>query len=157
MNDLISSLRRSSISSKPAAATVTTPTLPPQIRHLLSQPETPVPRARNRRFDAYGRRIPPGPAPPRSWLEGSRHDPFGARRSLERILPTDVRHLPGLPDEERKGRTLQDTCLREMARQWEFVREYEKNNLADLPAGFRMKLLSYIAVYGPEEGVGFEG
>ncbi|KAH7391566.1 hypothetical protein BKA64DRAFT_108705 [Cadophora sp. MPI-SDFR-AT-0126] len=157
VNDLISSLRRSSISSKPAAATVTTPTLPPQIRHLLSQPETPVPRARNRRFDANGRRIPPGPAPPRSWLEGSRYDPLAGRRSQERILPTDVRHLPGLPDEKQKGRSLQDMCLREMARNWEFVREYEKNNLADLPPGMRMKLLSYIAVYGPDDGVGFEG
>ncbi|KAG4432991.1 hypothetical protein IFR05_011535 [Cadophora sp. M221] len=158
VNDLISSLRRSSISSKPATATVTTPTLPPQIRHLLSQPETPVPRARNRRrFDANGRRIPPGPSPPRSWLEGSRHDPLAGRRSEERRLPTDVRHLPGLPAEERKGRSLHDVCLREMARQWESVREYEKNNLADLPSGIRMKLLSYIAVYGPDEGVGFEG
>lgn len=48
-------------------------------------------------------------------------------------------------------------CLREMARHWEYVREYEKNNLADLPTGMRMKLLSYIAVYGPDDGVGFEG
>ncbi|KAL2061593.1 hypothetical protein VTL71DRAFT_6970 [Oculimacula yallundae] len=157
VNDLISSLRRSSISSKPPSATVTTPTLPPQIRHLLSQPETPVPRARNRRFDAYGRRIPPGPAPPRSWLEGSRHDPAAGRRSQARLLPTDVRHLPGLPEDARKGRSLQDMCMREMAREWEFVREYEKNNLADLPSGLRMILLSYIAVYGPHEGVGFEG
>lgn len=82
---------------------------------------------------------------------------MAGRRSEERRLPTDVRLLPGLPAEERKGRSLQDACLREMARQWEFVREYERNNLADLPSGIRMKLLSYIAVYGPDEGVGFEG
>ncbi|CZT03687.1 uncharacterized protein RCO7_07618 [Rhynchosporium graminicola] len=159
VNDIISSLRRSSISSKPATATVTTPTLPPQIRHLLSQPETPVPRARNRArgLDAYGRRLPPGPAIPRSWLEGSRHDPLVGRRSQVRFLPEDIRHLPGAPEDARKGRSLQDICLREMAREWEFVRKYEKNNLADLPTGTRMLLLSYIAVYGPHEGVGFDG
>lgn len=37
------------------------------------------------------------------------------------------------------------------------MREYERNNLADLPTTLRMQLLSYIAVYGPEDGVGFEG
>ncbi|OWP04578.1 hypothetical protein B2J93_4857 [Marssonina coronariae] len=75
VNDLISSLRKSTTSSPAsAAATITTPTLPPQIRHLLSQPETPLPRARIRRpFDANGRRIPPGPSAPSSWLESSRY------------------------------------------------------------------------------------
>lgn len=48
-------------------------------------------------------------------------------------------------------------CLRTMARDWEFIRDYERNNLADLPIGLRMLLLSYVAVYGPEEGVGAEG
>ncbi len=59
--------------------------------------------------------------------------------------------------EDGKGRRLQDICLRAMARNWEFVREYERNNLADLPTGLRMLLLSNIAVYGPDDGVGFEG
>lgn len=44
-----------------------------------------------------------------------------------------------------------------MARDWESIRHYEKNNLADLPTGVRTLLLSHIAVYGPEEGVGAEG
>lgn len=76
------------------------------------------------------------------------------------MFPSDVDHLPGLTqDGERlgKGKRLQDMCLRTMAREWDFVREYERNNLADLPVGVRMLLLSYIAVYGPDEGVGFEG
>ena len=75
------------------------------------------------------------------------------------MFPSDVDHLPGLAqDGERlgKGRRLQDMCLRIMAREWDYVKEYERNNLADLPVGVRMLLLSYIAVYGPEEGVGFE-
>jgi hypothetical protein len=52
---------------------------------------------------------------------------------------------------------LQDMCLRSIAHNWEFYKEYEKNNLADIPAALRILLLSNIALYGPEEGVGFEG
>lgn len=48
-------------------------------------------------------------------------------------------------------------CLRTMAREWEFVGEYESYNLAKLPTQLRMLLLSNIAVYGPEEGVGIAG
>jgi len=44
-----------------------------------------------------------------------------------------------------------------MAREWEFIREYEQHNLADLPAGLRSLLLSNIAIYGPEDGVGGAG
>lgn len=78
-------------------------------------------------------------------------------RGQQRVYPTDVEHLPGLTDGEGKGRRLRDVCLRTLARDWEFIKEYEKNNLVDLPTGLRMALLSAIAVYGPDEGVGFEG
>jgi hypothetical protein len=44
-----------------------------------------------------------------------------------------------------------------MARNWEYIREYERNNLADLPTPLRVLLLSNIAIHGPEEGVGYEG
>jgi hypothetical protein len=74
----------------------------------------------------------------------------------ERLFPHDISVLPGI-GERNGGRKLQDMCLRAMAKDWEFIREYEKNNLADLPTGLRMLLLSYIAVYGPEDGVGAEG
>lgn len=40
-------------------------------------------------------------------------------------------------------------CVRTMAKNWEFVEEWERNNLADLPVRLRMSLLSDIAVYGP--------
>jgi hypothetical protein len=53
--------------------------------------------------------------------------------------------------------TLQDVCLRNIARNWEDIQVYEQNNLAYLPMKLRTLLLSYIAVYGPEEGVGYEG
>lgn len=48
-------------------------------------------------------------------------------------------------------------CLRGLAYEWEFVREWEQNNLSDVPTGLRMALLSNIAVFGPEIGVGWEG
>jgi hypothetical protein len=44
-----------------------------------------------------------------------------------------------------------------MASNWEFIREYERNNLADIPTFLRVLLLSNIALYGPEQGVGHEG
>jgi hypothetical protein len=163
VNDLISSLRKSAFpTNTPPPATITTPTLPPQIRHLLAQPESapPRPRARTRpRFDASGRRIPPGPAPPRSWLEGSLHAPAGLRRrGQERVYPNDIGHLPGLEDAgDGRSTKLQEMCLRTMAREWEFVQVYEKNNLVDLPVGLRMRLLSNICVYGPDDGIGSEG
>lgn len=43
-----------------------------------------------------------------------------------------------------------------MAHNWEFIKEYEKYNLADLPTRLRVLLLSNIALHGPDEGVGYE-
>lgn len=103
------------------------------------------------------------------------------RRNKERVYPHDVDHLPGLEGNtvrqgrehlgfghdtdaastgsvpHRDRRTLQDMCLRRIASDWEVLQQYERNNLADLPTRLRMLLLSNIAVYGPENGVGFEG
>jgi hypothetical protein len=44
-----------------------------------------------------------------------------------------------------------------MARKWSFQRDYNRYYLATLPTNVRTILLSYIAAYGPEEGVGYEG
>ena len=70
--------------------------------------------------------------------------------------------LPGLGfqdggTEEGFPHSLQNTAMRTIARQWEDISQYEKYNLVDLPARLRMMLLSYIAVYGPDEGVGLDG
>ncbi|TVY48235.1 hypothetical protein LOCC1_G003897 [Lachnellula occidentalis] len=167
VNELISSLRKTQISvSSPGPSTTVTPTLPPHLRQLLSQPETPPPPPRvrdRRRVDANGRRLPAGPAAPRSWaLAGSRWAPSTSAlraRGDKRLFPAEVEHLPGLPTDGTDGgqRRLDNSCMRVMARNWEFVREYEKNYLADLPTKLRILLLSNIAVYGPEEGIGFEG
>ena len=77
-------------------------------------------------------------------------------RNAERVYPHDIDHLPGLGNDKeyvsfrdatddpnssfavhRDGRKLQDMCLRRIAQDWQFVRQYEKNNLADLPTGLR--------------------
>ncbi|KAH8775185.1 hypothetical protein BGZ57DRAFT_942082 [Hyaloscypha finlandica] len=164
VNDLISTLRKSQVNPSSAAAPsiATGKTLPPQIRHLLSQPETPAPKPRardRRRFDANGNRIPAGPAPPRSWLQSQNASSSSLTARREgRVFPARIDDLPGLGEAGGvKGNKLQDMCLRAMARDWEFIQEYERNNLADLPVAIRILLLSYIAAYGPDEGVGFGG
>lgn len=77
------------------------------------------------------------------------------KRGDERLFPTELGHLPGLPADG--GRRLDQLCMKAMAQNWEFIKKYEMNNLADLPTRLRILLLSNIAVYGPEEGIGFEG
>ncbi|KAH8804940.1 hypothetical protein F5884DRAFT_432500 [Xylogone sp. PMI_703] len=163
VNDLIVNLRKSQLTpdNLRTASPVVTRTLPPNVRQLLAQPETPAPtpRARTRpRFDENGRRLPSGPPPPRSWLSGSRHAPESMKTySNERLYPHDIEHLPGLPDSEDGEMGLRNMCLRHMARNWDFIKVYESNNLADLPTALRIRLMSYIALYGPEEGIGHDG
>ncbi|TGO37479.1 hypothetical protein BHYA_0096g00180 [Botrytis hyacinthi] len=175
VNDLINSARRLNISpiEHLRAASSLSPsshTLPPQIRHLLSQPETPSPTPRrplrSRRFDANGRRIPAGPAPPISWLEGRAHELPDVRRQFDlgeegRLIPRGVGYFPGLGDDINGNgpngrRSLLAICLKRLASDWQNMSVYESNNLALLPVSLRMGLLSYIAVYGPEEGIGFQ-
>jgi len=109
-----------------------------------------------------------GPAPPPSW--NLINDRLGSKkRTKDGLHPHDVNELPGLDAYPKKSRTaepraserdersLQNMCMRLMAVEWEFMREFERNNLAGLPTRLRMQLLSNIAVYGPVEGVGFEG
>ncbi|KAA8564298.1 hypothetical protein EYC84_011242 [Monilinia fructicola] len=147
VNDLINSARKIGISPTEhlRAASSLTPsphTLPPQIRHLLSHPETPSPTPRrpvhNRRFDANGRRIPAGPAAPRSWLEGSRHAPADVRRRFRlqqngeegRLFQRGVGYFPGLGGDtnghgRNGGRSLLEICLKTLARDWEEMSVYE--------------------------------
>ncbi|RDW91035.1 hypothetical protein BP5796_02200 [Coleophoma crateriformis] len=163
VNELISSLRKTQISTSEDqtrfSATVVTPTLPPSIRTLLAIPDTPPPRLRDRnrrRYDENGRRIPAGPAPPRSWLETSQHAPVAVRKvEYGRLYPHNVEHLPGVV--APVVGSLQDHCLKSMARNWLFIREYETYNLSDLPTRIRVLLLSYIAVYGSDQGIGYTG
>lgn len=163
MNELISNSRNSHPSAdnnRPASAIVSR-TLPPNLRHLLAHPETPTPAPRVRarpRFDENGRRLPSGPPPPRSWLATPRPAPKSMKTYRnERAYPQDIDHLPGLSELDVGQMGLRDMCLRQMANNWNFIKVYEINNLADIPTALRIRLMSHIAVYGPEEGIGSDG
>lgn len=64
------------------SAVVTQRTVPPALRHILNIPETapPAPKPGTR---VRGRRGPPGPAAPRSWLQSSTHAPEHVKRSAK--------------------------------------------------------------------------
>lgn len=124
------------------------PSVPPQIREILRLPEpgpAPPPRRRPRfgpRLDADGRRLPPGPAPPRSWLSLSRHSPR-LDFSDSSVEDFERRLLPGL---YRPGYgSLVDIVLRKMTLDWEFQRSYNMHYVHSLPDHLRMALISYLA------------
>lgn len=168
MNELLAGLRRAQISSEPReiASTNAAPSLPPTIRSILNIPDTPVPQPRRRqRTDAAGGRLPAGPAPPRSWLENSGYAGRAslgglqtsiyapkARTGSERLFPESLDHLPGIS----RISGLVGLCLKKMAMNWEFHRVYDQHYLASLPTPLREALLSFLAVYGPEEGIGYD-
>ncbi|KAK0665793.1 hypothetical protein QBC41DRAFT_327246 [Cercophora samala] len=160
VNELLADLRRAGLREggssqiRPVEALVQ-PTVPPSIRQILQLPETPAPRPRRPvRVDATGRRLPPGPAPPRSWVSrpagGSLYsDPRtliefgGAQNYAQRPLPG--MNLPA------KG-SLMDLVLKRFARTWDWQVEYCRYVLYELPTRVRGALLAYIGLYS-EKGV----
>ena len=171
VNDLISSLRRSQITPEQSAGagTVMAPSLPPQIQRILSLPETPPPRSRGREarrlFDENGRPRPAGPAPPKSWLKKAKVTRAGAGDSRQgRLYPETINHLPEISSQfetrikstGNKSRSLMNVCLRRMAMDWDFIAEWERNNLSSIRTRLRMDLLSNIAVLGLDYGIGYE-
>jgi hypothetical protein len=46
--------------------------------------------------------------------------------------------------------SLVDQALKSMAADWDYIAEYEQNNLPTLPIPLKTMLLSYLGVYGPE-------
>lgn len=158
------------------SSVVSNPTLPPNVRHLLAIPETaPLKPKRGRIFqrgervpDGVSRRAPAGPAAPMSWLHSSRHAPRNLRRVDENgQLPAStssrgVRRARGrynlstmdrsLPDLPQPG-SLMDTTMKSFARNWDWLVEYEQLNLATISVPLKATLLSYIALYGPDQGI----
>ncbi|KAF2103766.1 hypothetical protein NA57DRAFT_31036 [Rhizodiscina lignyota] len=152
------------------SAVLSSPTVPPHLRHLLSIPETAPPKPKIIRGQrALGRgRPPPGPAAPQSWLHMSRHAPryfgngSGAEETMKSTSSGGMRRARGrinltmldndMPAFPRLG-SLMDGALKTMARHWDSVLEYEQNNLATLPMALKSNLLSYIALYGPDNGI----
>nr|CAB91345.2 hypothetical protein [Neurospora crassa] len=98
VNQRLAELRRLGVNSNSNAqgALDVRPTVPPVIRDILQLPETPAPRPRpgrgrgGPRVDATGRRLPPGPAPPQSWLNRPAH---GILSTVPRQSGSDGRRL----------------------------------------------------------------
>lgn len=154
VNQLLASLRRTRLNggdqqASASVAEIAAPSVPPQIRQILSLPETPAPapRRRNRfipRLDPQGRRLPAGPPPPRSWLSQSRHAPR-LTLSSSAVADYDGRLLPGLfrPEE----RSLMDVVMRKLVLDWEYQRSYNLYYLYSLPDRVRMALISYLSTF----------
>ncbi|KAI5922611.1 tafazzin [Camillea tinctor] len=151
VNELLANLRRSNLNSNAARDnfSAATPSVPPIIRQILQIPETPAPEPRRlQRRVINGRRAPPGPPPPRSWisLSQSRHAP----PALKAGSAGHIQHwpLPGayLPSEG----SLIDMVMRRIATDWEQQREWNRFYLYTLPSRIRTALLSHVSeLYEP--------
>lgn len=147
-------------------ATITTHrAMPPEVRNLLDVPETAPPKPRpGARPPRINRRMA-GPAPPPSWLETSVHTPHHVRvRNLrqyrEEQMKAGYRHVPGdfsrlakLQGSLPSKRSLMHQTLKAMAQDWEFVSEYEANNLATIPVSLKSLLISYLSMYSSDQGI----
>ncbi|ROW05814.1 hypothetical protein VMCG_05320 [Cytospora schulzeri] len=152
VNELLASLRRTRLNGggQQASAEIAAPSVPPQIRQILSLPETPAPapRRRNRfipRVDPQGRRLPAGPPPPRSWVSQSRNAPALDSSISAAVADYDGRLLPGLfrPEE----RSLMHVVMRKLVLDWEYQRSYNLYYLYSLPDRVRMALISYLSTF----------
>ncbi|PFH59467.1 hypothetical protein XA68_12276 [Ophiocordyceps unilateralis] len=158
VNERLANLRRAGPVptgvSIPAQAAAAAPSLPPAIREVLQLPEAPAPLPRRRpvrqRFDHEGRRLPAGPAPPRSWLSrgsdaSSRIPPpppvaSSALFQSRTVLPCVYWPAPG---------SLVDLALRRLARDWEVHRLYSRHLLYYLPDHLKPPLMRCLGVVGP--------
>ncbi|RDI86729.1 Carboxy-cis,cis-muconate cyclase [Venturia inaequalis] len=146
------------------ASLATAHSMPPALRQILSLPETAPPTIRSRRQRIInGRRAPPGPAAPESWLATSQHAPAhlraqgrkGKAAEAVRHVPTSFNRLSKLDDSHPLpiSGSLVDTTLKAMAVHWDNLVEYEQFNLCALPPYLKASLLSYIGIYGPKDGI----
>ncbi|KAH6692426.1 tafazzin [Plectosphaerella plurivora] len=164
VNEILASLRRAALSSPDHPSTSATSssfvtpgtpgTLPPSLRQILQIPETPPPPPRRPlRRDADGRRFPPGPRPPRSWLEQrvrNTNSSVSNSRTLGQGGRAHFYRMPGsyMPD---RGSMI-DLVLRRMAVDWEFQSVYDQHYLHTLHSRLRSALIAYVGVWA-ERGI----
>ncbi|KAI1434553.1 hypothetical protein GGR50DRAFT_695054 [Xylaria sp. CBS 124048] len=153
VNELLANLRRSTLNPRHAqpssSLSATAPSVPPTIRHILQLPDSPLPVPRRPlRRDINGRRLPPGPPPPRSWIVPSlsRHT---ARSSSTRDDGEGgyIRHWPMPGVYKPTEGSLIDMILRRIALDWDQQREWNRFYLYTLPSKLRSALLSYISEF----------
>lgn len=98
-----------------------------------------------------------GPPPPRSWLEQSTSKASLSKRGLTRGRgsPDFTQYLPGimLPDKN----SLVHLSLKSLALNWDEQVDFLGDWLSTIPRHLKSLLLTYIARYGPEEGMSITG
>ncbi|KAL8935827.1 MAG: hypothetical protein Q9211_004489, partial [Gyalolechia sp. 1 TL-2023] len=163
VNDLLQHLRLSQappVLSNESRSDVNPQTVHPSLAQILRIPETPPPRPRPgmRPFGVHARRRPPGPPPPRSWLENRIYAPSHSKEtSLDSQQRPDRGTLTSLPGTVLPGqRTLQHQALLQLAKNWTFHVQYDQYYLATLPVRYKQILLTYIAKYSPN-GISLNG
>ncbi|KAL8847876.1 MAG: hypothetical protein Q9221_007087 [Calogaya cf. arnoldii] len=164
VNDLLQQLRIDqalAVASTEPRPDTNPQTVHPSLKHILQIPETPPlrPRPGTRAMATHGRRRPPGPPPPRSWLSNNVHTPVRSapkhssalqqRPCLERL-----RSFPNLGFPCVKS--LQHQALVAIAKNWDFHVHYDQYYLPLLPTRYKPLLLTYIAAYSPN-GISAQG
>lgn len=172
VNERLSELRK--LEAKDAAAkkreladSVNKRSVPPQVQGLLGVPESapPKPKAGVRTRE---RLRTPGPAPPKSWIErgsgcssGLNLAMRGPRRGFKKSTNRDERRRPRellrfarlsgfeKSNEGRMQRSLTHITLKTIAESWDLFDEDDYPTLIEIPLRLRLRLLSYIAFYGP--------
>lgn len=155
VNDRIQQLRISQASSpsqdtraiSQALSPGTGASLPPFLRNILRFPDAPPPRPRPGLRVTGRTRGLAGPAPPASWL--SRREHGAGQKQICSQIPGEVgatiEALPGsyLP----KQRSLLDTTVKSLARDWDWHIQYDQYYLASIPVRYKEALLYYMARY----------
>ncbi|KAL8774279.1 MAG: hypothetical protein Q9209_001030 [Squamulea sp. 1 TL-2023] len=157
VNDLLQQLRVTQASSAASAeprSDVNPQTVYPSLKHILRIPETPPPRPRpgTRSMAAHGRRRPPGPPPPRSWLQNSIRTSSRSVQNHNTNLPQrpNLVELATFPDLHLpSSRSLRHHSLVLLARNWDFHVHYDRYYLPLLPIRYKQLLLTYIAAHSP--------
>ncbi|GAB0146406.1 hypothetical protein EsHS_00006808 [Epichloe bromicola] len=152
VNELLANLRHSAAGpSSSRSLPTTSPSVPPAIREILQIPETPSPVSRRpvrQRFDINGRRLPAGPAPPRSWLlkQCAQENVENSLSRFSRITYSslDGTCLPGsaLP---HPG-SLIDITLKSLAANWDVHRVYNQYHLYFIPSHLKSALIRYVGL-----------
>ncbi|KAJ5324370.1 hypothetical protein N7476_002970 [Penicillium atrosanguineum] len=163
VNDLISHLRRTQVTSSPehdsqASSSAQRPidslrSFHPDLRNIFELPETapprPRPNARRRAIGGRRVRIIPGPPPPESWLtEDSKPAQEGEDNLSSKEFEKPIYRLDRLPGAIFPGeKSLSHAVLKSMASNWAWHLEYDGPFLSQLPPHGKDVLLSYIAIY----------
>ena len=145
----------------------TSRTIPQSLRQILQLPETAPPIPRRPRRVMGSRRIA-GPPPPPSWLESSQHAPAHIREHVReqrrlwleqsslRRRPTKLNNLAQLEAGSQslpKEGSLAHLALKSLAMNWDLLRDYEQYNVPTLPVRLKSCLLTYLALFGPEDAM----